>query len=224
MILDGLFPVHCLGCGALDEWICARCHSTLPIITEQHCPICKKHVTNNGETCFACIKKGTAIDGVFVVSYYGDALLKKTIHYYKYRFVSDLSEPLALLTAQALQNATLPSPDIIIPVPLHKRRYRWRGFNQAEKLAHSLDLRIPVITDILIRMRYTKPQARTKSKKDRKQNLHNAFSVRQKHYIKNKHILLIDDVITTGTTLEECARALKKSGATTVHCLVLARD
>ncbi len=223
-ILDGLFPIRCLGCGILDEWICATCHTTLPIITEQHCPMCKKHVTNNGETCFECMQKGAIIDGAFVVSHYSDTLLKRAIHYYKYRFVRDLSEPLALLVAQALQNATLPTPDIIIPVPLHKRRYRWRGFNHAEELARALDLRIPVITDILIRTRYTKPQAQKKNRKYRKQNMRDAFCVTRTESVNQKQILLIDDIMTTGATLEECARALKKSGAATIHCLVLARE
>ena len=224
IFLDGLFPIRCLGCGVFDHWVCPSCHTTLPIITEQNCPSCKKHTTNNGDVCFACAKKNVNIDGVFVVSHYNDELLKKMIHYYKYRFVQDLSEPLALLIAQALQNSTLPSPDIIIPVPLHKRRLRWRNFNQVEELARALNLQIPIITDILVRMRYTKPQARAKNKKDRKNNLSNAFHILHPEKIKQKNILLIDDVMTTGTTLEECAVTLKKSGAAHVHCLVLARE
>ncbi len=224
LIIDGLFPIRCLGCGTYDHWICNKCHTTLPILTEQHCPICKKHITHNGETCFECLQKNTSIDGVFIASHYSDTLLKKAIHYYKYRFVKDLSEPLALLLAQSLQNSNLPAPDIIIPVPLHKRRLRWRGFNQAEELAYALDLQIPIITDILIRMRYTKPQARTKNKNNRKNNLSNAFHISHTETIKQKNILLIDDIITTGTTLEECASVLKKSGAKNVYCLVLARE
>lgn len=223
-ILDGLFPIRCLGCGTYDHWICPPCHTTLPILTEQQCPLCKKHVTNNGEVCLECATKNDTFDGVFVASYYNDKLLKKAIHYYKYRFVHELSSPLALLLAQSLHNSTLPTPDMIIPVPLHKRRLRWRGFNQAEKLAHDLDLRIPVITDILLRVRYTKPQVRAGSKKRRKDNLSNAFYVHDAKKIKQKNILLIDDIMTTGTTLSECASALKNAGAKNVHCLILARE
>lgn len=223
--LDGLFPIHCLGCNTLDHWICPECHTTLPVVTEQCCPLCKKHTTINGEVCHACTKHhNNSFDGVFVASYYKDRLLKKVIHYYKYRFVHDLADPLALLLAQSLQNSTLPSPDIVIPVPLHKRRLRWRGFNQAEKLAHSLDLRIPVITDILLRVRYTKPQASTKNKGDRERNLNSAFSVHNKKRVGNKNILLIDDVMTTGTTLKECASTLKDAGAKNVYCIVLTRE
>ena len=225
VILDGLFPIRCLGCGKFDEWICVNCHSTLPILTDQHCPVCKKHVTLNGVVCPQChetTKK--SFDGVFVASYYHDKLLKKTIHYYKYHFVKNLSEPLALLLAQSIQNSTLATPDIIIPVPLHKRRYRWRGFNQASELAKKLDLQISVITDILIRVRYTVPQVKMKNKNKRQKNLNNAFIVKNKSQVIDKNILLIDDVMTTGATLKECAKALKTAGAKTVYCLVLARE
>ncbi len=224
-ILDGLFPIRCLGCGKFDEWICTNCHSTLPILTDQHCPVCKKRITPNGVVCPQChetTKK--SFDGVFVASYYHDKLLKKAIHYYKYRFVKDLSEPLALLLAQSIQNSTLVAPDIIIPVPLHKRRYRWRGFNQTSKLAKKLDLQIPVITDILIRVRYTVPQVKMKNKNKRQENLNNAFIVKDASQVVGKNILLIDDVMTTGATLTECARVLKTAGAKTVYCLVLARE
>ena len=225
IILDGFFPIQCLGCGAYDEWICAQCHTTLPILTEQICPLCKKHTTNNGELCPFCIKKKNHVfDGVFVTSYYNDPLLKKMIHYYKYRFVRDLAKPLALLIAQSLQNAKLPAPDIIIPVPLHKRRLRWRGFNQAEELACALDLQIPIFTDILERVRYTTPQVKMKKKKKRQENLSRAFFVVKKDVVAKKNILLVDDIMTTGTTLAECAQTLKKTGAKTVFCLVLARE
>jgi len=225
IVLDALFPVRCLGCGKFDEWICSRCHTRLPILTEQKCPNCKKHTTKNGEICPACLKNSNqTFDGVFVASYYHDPLLKKAIHYYKYRFVHDLSEPLALLLAQALQNSTLPTFDIIIPVPLHSRRERWRGFNQVSSLAKELDLQIPLITDILIRVRYTVPQVKMKNKNDRQKNLTNAFAIKNKSQVKDKNILLIDDVITTGTTLSECSMVLKRSGAKSVFCLVLARE
>jgi len=223
--LDGLFPIHCLGCNTFDDWICDNCHTTLPLLTQQHCPICKEHNTNNGEVCPICLPKHiNSVDGIFVASYYNDPILKKAIHFYKYRFAKDLSQPLALLLAQALQNSTLPAPDAIIPVPLHKRRERWRGFNQATELAKALDLQIPLITDILLRVRYTTPQVQMKNKSKRQKNLANAFLVKNKQHITGKNILLIDDVVTTGTTLTECARILKQSGAKNVFCLVLARE
>jgi ComF family protein len=225
IILDSLFPIQCLGCGNFDDWICEDCHSTLPILTQQQCPICKKVETKNGETCPNCLKKeDNFIDGVFVASSFQDKLLKKAIHYYKYRFVYDLSKPLSLLLAQSLFNSTVPAPDIIIPVPLHKRRARWRGFNQSELLAKNLDLQIPLITDTLLRTKYTIPQVKMKNRNKRQQNLNNAFTVKNTQHINGKNVLLIDDVLTTGTTLNKCAKVLKQSGCNKVFCLVLARE
>ena len=223
--MDALFPIQCLGCGVFDTWLCDRCHITLPLLTEQHCPLCKKNVTPIGEICFACAKtRQIGFDGVFIASYFHDRLLKKAVHHFKYRFAIDLAKPLALILAQSIQHSTLPIPDMIIPVPLHKRRLRWRGFNQAEELAYALDLHIPILTDILVRKRYTVPQVSMGSKAARQQNLINAFYVDHPHRIQDKNILLIDDIMTTGTTLTECARTLKSAGARSVHCLVLARE
>jgi ComF family protein len=225
IVLDGLFPIRCIGCGKFDIWVCDSCHTTLPLLTSQHCPICKTHETINGQICPMCKKENAnTFDGIFVASYYHDMLLQKMIHLYKYRFIRDLSQPLALLLAQAIQNSTLPTPDIIIPVPLHKRRERWRGFNQSAELANALDLHICLNTDILLRVRYTTPQVQMKNKIGRQENLSNAFVVTDELQIKNKNILLIDDVVTTGTTLHECSRTLKNAGAKSVFCLVLARE
>jgi ComF family protein len=164
------------------------------------------------------------LSGVYIASSLHNDLLKKAIHYYKYRFVKDLSGPLALLLAQALHNSHMIAPDMIIPVPLHPRRLRWRGFNQAEELAHALDLRIPVKTDILRRVRYTTPQVAMKNKVKRQKNLSGAFAVNDVSAVYGKKILLIDDVMTTGTTLTECATVLRSAGAYCVHCLVIARE
>lgn len=223
-ILDSLFPVRCLGCKSFDTWLCADCHSTLPLLHEQKCPLCERH-TPHGATCLSCLQKpDVAIDGVFVASPYKDKLLRKTIHFYKYRFVKEISEPLALLIAQALVHTKLPTPDLLIPVPLHPRRLRWRGFNQAEELVNALDLQIEKDSTIIQRTRFTKSQVESKSKQKRQKNLAEAFSVNPEKNISGKSILLIDDITTTATTLNECARVLKKAGAHRVTGLVIARD
>jgi ComF family protein len=224
-LLDIFFPIRCLGCGKFDDWICADCHKTLPILTEQHCPFCKKMITKNGEICFSCQKKEKpALAGVFIASTYQSELLKSAVHYYKYKFIKKLAEPLALLIAQALQNSKLPTPDLIIPVPLHQRRLRWRGFNQAEVLAQALDLEIPLSAKILKRKNYTTPQVKMKNRKQRLNNLNGAFEITNPEKIKDKNILLIDDIITTGTTLSICANILKQAGAKKVSALVIARE
>ena len=224
-LLDALFPIRCLRCGIFDQWICTSCHSTLPILTEQHCPSCMTHITLNGEVCPPCSKKyDLPYSGIFVVSYYKDPLVRSIIHHFKYRFIKDLAKPLALLIAQSLNNSHFPTPDLIIPIPLHPRRKRWRGFNQAEELSHSLDLQIPTNTDILRRVRYTKPQVTMRNRDSRLNNVSGAFIVQNPSRIKNKNILLIDDVMTTGATITACAHELKLSGAKNIYALVIARE
>lgn len=225
LILDTLFPIRCIGCQEYDHWICKDCHKTFPTLTEQHCFICKENITENGEICFTCSQNSEInLKSVFIASTYQNKFLQKTVHYFKYRFVEKVGEPLALLIAQTLQHSNHPTPDIIIPVPLHKKRLHWRGFNQAEVLAQELDLKIPIVTNILIRHQNTTPQVKMKNRKQRLENLNNAFTVENIEKIKGKKILLIDDIITTGATLSVCADILQKAGAKEVRALVIARE
>lgn len=230
--LDILFPLRCLGCSKKGAWICDICLSQIPYRLEQHCPTCLKRVTRDGRVCFKCQDTTPrALDGIFVASYYHDTLLPHAIHTYKYRFIPDLSRPLGSFLTKAITQSTLSLPDIIIPVPLHQRRLRFRGFNQSELLARILSqsltpgLDIPLYTDILLRSRATKPQMKMSSRQERIKNLKQAFILREiaECNIKGKSLWLIDDVATTGTTLEECATVLKEHGATTVFGIVLAR-
>ena len=223
VLLDALFPKRCLGCRVFDTWLCDRCHTTLPLRTEQQCPICKKRTTPDGVVCPRCAPH-TPLRGVYVASSYRDQLLKTTIHYFKYRFVAELSAPLALLLAQGVRQSHLPAPDIIMPVPLHPRRLRWRGFNQATLLAQQLDLTIALSTDNLIRTRYTTPQVNMRTKRRREQNLAQAFALTSPAEVRGQNILLIDDITTTGATLTHCATVLKDAGAQSVSGLVIARE
>lgn len=221
---DALFPLRCLGCGAYDTWLCRQCHAALPLITTQRCPYCRKHETAYGEVCFACAgRDDITYDAVVVASRYDDPIVARAIHAFKYRFARDLAVPLALLLAQSIQHTTMPSADLIVPVPLHSRRLRWRGFNQAERLAAALDLQIPIAPAILKRKRYTPPQVTMRDKQAREANVRNAFVVTNTAAVRDKTIILIDDVITTGSTLAQCATVLKQAGARRVHCMVVAR-
>ncbi len=231
-ILDILFPLRCLGCQTKGAWICTRCLSRIPQRLEQRCPTCLRRITPAGERCFQCRDTTlSALDGIFVASYYQNSLLPHAIHTWKYRFIPDLALPLGQFLTITLQSSSLLLPDAIIPVPLHRRRLRFRGFNQSALLAQILSqtltpgLEIPMYTDMLVRTRYTRPQMKTESRAERLVNLRNAFSAQQAtaHLIKGKSLWLVDDVATTGTTLEECATLLKQHGATSVFGIVLAR-
>lgn len=229
-ILDTLFPLRCLACDLRGAYLCAHCLKHFPIRLNQRCPTCHKATTPHGEVCFACTNQNY-LDGLFAGSIYRHPLVTRSIHTYKYRFIPGLAEPLGKWLGERILATHLPLPDIFIPVPLHKRRLRFRGFNQsallAETLAKTLALEtlVPVVSNVLLRARSTKPQIKTESRAERQQNLKNAFTLiaGSEASIQGKSIWLIDDVATTGTTLEECARVLKKAGATSVFGIVVAR-
>jgi len=230
-ILDTLFPISCLSCGEPEKWICENCLEKIPLKREQVCPICEKAITPNGRVCFKC-KKKYSLDGLLVAASYKNKLVAGAAHYYKYRFIEDLKIPLGKLLTQALVNSELPLPDLIIPVPLHQRRLRWRGFNQAGLLAKYLGFnltpgfKIATPDNFLLRQRYTPPQMKIKNYAWRIKNMRDAFKINpdKKKKIKGKRILLVDDIATTGSTLFECAKVLKKSGAQEVFGIVLARQ
>ena len=229
LFLDVLFPVGCLNCGKEGDWLCEKCLSKIKTRGEQVCPICEKAITPDGKTCFNC-RKRSSLDGLLVCSSYRDKTLSKMIHLFKYRFVPDLHMPLAEIMSGKITSSSLPLPDLIVPVPLHPKRLRWRGFNQSALLAEQLSkniapgIEIPVQEIVLARTRHTSAQMKIKNHQERKRNIQNAFSVIRPREIKGKDILLVDDVATTGATLFECAKILKGKGAREVLAVVVARQ
>jgi ComF family protein len=151
-------------------------------------------------------------------------MMKRIIGKFKYSFISDLTNTLIELAISAADYPLLfKTPWVIVPVPLHSARKRWRGFNQAEVLAQGLARawEWPCLNNLLIRSRATEPQMKL-SGKNRKNNLRGAFKINAQ-FIVPKRILLVDDVATTCSTLNECARVLKIAGATEVWGLTLAQ-
>ena len=229
-ILDTLFPIRCLSCGTYGQYLCEGCLVHFPRRLQQRCPTCRRSITPRGEVCFSCTGK-QCLDGLFAGSTYRDSLVAESIHTCKYRFIPALAEPLGRWLAERILESDLPLPDMFIPVPLHKRRLRFRGFNQSQLLAQTLaetltpGNAIPVLSDILVRARFTKSQIKTKNREERLHNLRNAFVITPEHTarVAGKTVWIIDDVATTGTTLEECARVLKSAGAKSVFGIVLAR-
>jgi len=189
-----------------------------------------------GEYCDDCYQY---LDGVIVATGYENKLVQKLIKTFKYRFVRDLSEPLSNLLIVFLgkllndsnrlaRSKSLPKIldyfdyNIIIPVPLHKRRLAWRGFNQAELLAEKIADYFNLEIAELKRIKNNKPQVKL-SKKFRKENVKGCFAWNGKD-LQNKNIILVDDIMTTGSTLSECARILKRNGAGEVWGLVVAKN
>ena len=237
-VLDILFPISCASCGKDNDWLCQECLQKIDILSFQVCPKCEKIITENGSACRNC-KILSPLDGMIVSSRYKSAsdhaenILAKLIHLYKYRFIEDLHIPLGKIIIKALLHSRLPLPDMILPVPLHLRRLRWRGFNQSKLLADYLgnhltaNFQIPAQDDWLLRKKFTQPQMKIKKYSERLDNLQNAFSLNPDfptQSLQDKTILLVDDVATTGATLFECAKVLKKGGAKKVFAVVIARQ
>jgi ComF family protein len=151
--------------------------------------------------------------------------LKEVIHQFKYRSHQSLAKPLAhLLLSVYRSNQENLSSDMMIPVPLHRSRERERGFNQALELSRKLSrfIRTPVVSGLLVRSRPTKVQAGL-SRRERRLNLAGAFRLSRSGVVEDKRVLLVDDVFTTGATLNECAKILKRNGAQRVNVLTVAR-
>jgi len=232
-ILDSLFPVFCLSCGKEGFWLCENCLAQTKILDFQVCPACEAVITDKGFLCHFCREsRKSYLDCLIVAVSYDDPSARKMVHNFKYRFISDISRPLAKLVCRALVRNNVTLPDFLVPVPLHPKRSRWRGFNQSFLLAEHIAKNIaPLmeieVLDILRRKRYNQPQMQIKNYQERLKNMQNIFRLKpdtKPNAIKNKTILLIDDIATTGATLEECAKVLKSAGAKKVFAAVVARQ
>jgi ComF family protein len=222
MLFNLLFPRRCLGCGQEGNYFCQECLLALRLRKPLVCPVCQKPVIE-GRTHSRCSTK-YSLDGLISVFAY-QGIIRQAIGKLKYRFVTDLAKELIDLTTKHL---AIPfksqTPITLIPIPLHSRRQRWRGFNQAELLGKLLakELGWNIRTDILVRSRHTKPQVELKGKK-RKTNIKGVFQLKTGFEKPKSKIVLFDDVWTTGSTLKEAGRILKRAGVKEVWGLTLAR-
>jgi len=186
------------------------------------CPKCGRPQAS-GILCPSCWQLQTEIDGIRS-PYRFDEVIRKAIHQLKYHNLKAISFCLAELLADYLQSNPLPG-EAIVPVPLHPRRLRERGYNQSSLLARELGklANLPVIEDCLIRVKEAQPQVKASNVEERRRNVIDAFMC-QNENVSDKQIILIDDVCTSGATLESCALALKSKGASSVWGLTLARE
>lgn len=206
----------------------------LDIIYPPCCPICRKPVDSHGAICLKCLSRIFAVreinlryrgikflDSCHVLCDY-TAGARALIHGIKFRQASQFAHHLGILLEERLNAKIIAGIDIAVPVPLHTARLAERGYNQSELIFrrwaenHGLHWH-----EALSRIRSTEPQWRLQPQ-DRRKNIKGAFSVTRPEIIKNKTILLVDDIVTSGATLDECAKMLKRSGAAKVTALVLA--
>ncbi len=199
--LDLLFPVSCLGCRKEGFHLCDKCVDSIPLEISE--------------------TKTQYLDHLYSATKFDHPLLNRALKEFKYRFVKDLSHPLAQIIRRMVRenNLIFDSP-IAIPVPLSKKRLNWRGFNQAELIAKHLNWGVD--TNIISRKKASKPQADIENKEERMINVEDNFEINPGMDVENKNFILIDDVATTGSTLNECAKILKQNGAKTVIGVTIA--
>ncbi|MDD5408758.1 MAG: ComF family protein [Candidatus Omnitrophica bacterium] len=232
-IKDLIYPNFCLACknricpAEEEDVICAQCWQKLERNLPPFCASCGRRLDKLSivkNICSSCLKSKFYFDRAFSPCAY-TGTIKKLIHEFKYSGKDYLGEPLGRLMNEFIQDYRLPIEylDFIIPVPLHKSRMREREFNQAqilsEKVSKEFDKK--VLPDVLVRNRPTRTQTDL-AFEERRKNVERSFTVRDPGSIKGANILLIDDVLTTGATSSEAAKALKDSGARIIFVMTLA--
>lgn len=220
--IDFLFPPRCVGCGSEGSFVCASCQATLSRLPTLVCPTCSKPLAL-GDSCPYCRKWKLDIDGIRSPFAF-EGLVRKAVHQLKYGHFKALAAPLGQLLGEYLEAEPVPA-DVLVPVPLHGRRLRERGYNQSALLAAEIGKAkgLPAVTDSLVRLRHTKSQVKTAGAEERQRNMAGAFGCRDAR-LAGKRVLLVDDVCTTGATMNSCAIALREAGAASVWGLVLARE
>ena len=230
--LDILFPPLCHICrtfipAAGPLHICAGCRESITTISSPLCDLCGMPfgtIDGFDHRCGACSISPPRFDAARAATRF-DGPVREMIHRFKYDRRVQLARPLGLITAETLAPwAAATTSDLVVPVPLHVRRLRQRGFNQAvligQVLAHQWQL--PLDRTGLRRIRWTEPQINL-SAAERTANVRGAFAVSAPSRVEGRRVLLVDDVFTTGSTVAECARALKGAGATEVRVATVAR-
>lgn len=218
--MDALYPLECAGCGGSGKIVCDRCVQALPWLTPPYCRVCAAE--SEVGICQVCAQLGRSFDGV-QAPYRYDGSIRQAILALKYGGIKAAAPQLGDMLADHLEANPL-SGDLLAPVPMHGRRRRERGYNQAELLARRVAARsgIPYRGDLLVRTRRVDPQAGMKSAASRVTNVADSIGVGQDHDVSGRQIILVDDVATTGSTLDACAASLKEAGAASVWCLTLA--
>ncbi len=222
--LDVLFPRKCLGCGKEGEYLCVNCYGKINFHPQQRCAVCNRN-SIDGRIHYRC-NRAWGLDGVWAATSY-EGVMRTVLHKFKYGDVRNLNRMAAGMMAENLP-AGLKEFELVVPVPLFGLRKRWRGFNQAEMLARELGKRlgVEVNSKILIRKKFGLLQAQIKERKKRLANLRQGFEINpemKRTEVRGKRILLVDDIVTTGTTLRRAALPLKRAGASQVWGVVVAR-
>ncbi len=220
VVLDAVFPHKCV-CGKWGVLLCDECASQVRVDQTGLCPICKR-ISEYGRTCQTCRHKSD-LTGVMILGPH-KGILKHMIWKYKYRFISDLSVPLASMVTKRFGDFLKEKRFQITFAPIGKSRLNWRGYNQAELLARGVATKCNLSC---IKTLYKADNVEAQvghTRRERIANMKDKIQFIGQEKFENKKILIIDDVYTTGATLEECAKVLRQAGYREVWGLVLSRD
>jgi len=229
ILKEWIFPPSCVFCheilliGNEERGICNDCLGGLPIITENTCDHCGKPILIEKGTCERCeTQKDIFQQGFGVFPYHK---VRKVIFDFKFQEYKNDGIVLGKMMARywkEYHGALLEKTDILLPVPMFAKKKRRRGFNQAEVLAEVIakELALAYACDVLLRLKSTQAQNQL-NREERKRNIKDAFSIQQAEKIEGKTVVLVDDIFTTGSTINECAKELYRYGAKEVNFITL---
>jgi ComF family protein len=237
-LVDWLYPPRCRACsgtihGRDAEYFCGDCWPQIRLVAHPLCNRCGRpfpDARGDDHQCAACLTRAPYFArarawGCYPREEIADHPLRQVVQKFKYGRKVSLGKPLGRLMAEGCQEFLKACHmDLIIPVPLHPKRLRWRGFNQSLLLARQVGrmVQVPVDPFLLYRNRETPPQTQL-TEEERRKNVRGAFAIDGGKPLKEKSVLLVDDVYTSGATVNECSRVLVQGGAREVHVLTLAR-
>ena len=218
-LLDLIFPRTCAGCGREGGYLCDECEAAIPRLEPPLCRLCS--TPSRSSLCAWCKTANQPFNGI-TAPYRWTGVVQELVYALKYRNVRASAPRLAKPMSVHLMDRAI-TADVIVPVPLHPSRERERGYNQSELLAHGISKTtgIPMANGVLARTRNTPPQVSMSTPEERRRNVVGAFECVGD--VTGKHVLLVDDVVTTGATVAECAAQLRQAGPASVWVLSLGR-
>ena len=228
-VFDVLFPPICVNCRQMlidaKNYLCDNCFRSIKLNASLFCPFCRARLADNKKICNHSKKDFPYYYFLAAAGNYDDPILRNLIHCFKYQKFENIAPFLGEIIIKYIENCKLKIENfIIIPIPLHFWREKQRGFNQskliAEYVAKKLNLRL---VGALKRAKNNKPQAKSKNSEERNKNVEGIFKIINPDLIRGKNIILIDDVFTSGATINEAVKILKQSGVKRIITLVLAK-
>ena len=220
--LDIVFPISCLGCKSRGKFICEQCAAAMPRLERPYCAVCASPGASG--VCSWCREHSPAIDAIrSPYIYVPNSPIYRAITQLKYRGMRTIASELAELLYGFLSGRRYPPPEVVIPVPSHHSRIRERGYGQAALIAVALAHRATWEADTrsLVRVFNAPSQLETESREERWDQVRDGFQCSTR--IEGANVLLVDDLVTTGSTASACATALKLAGARRVVCISVAR-